>query len=147
MRKQFSGKEIKELLDTLPEQLRIFSKKDKLERVDSILKFNEAPFMIYVEEHMIPHLKFLQKDPHVYPCLSVDKGAIPFLIKGADLMRPGIRKIEPCKKNDIVVVIDETYGKAIAVGISLYDAEEMQTMEKGKVMRNVHYVGDTYWNS
>lgn len=147
MRKQYSGKEIKALLETLPESLRIFSKKDKIERIDDQLRLHDNPFLIFFEDRLIPHLKFLQKDPRCYPCLSVDKGAIPFLIKGADLMRPGIRTIEPCRKDETVIIIDETYGKAVAVGITLCDADEMQVMAKGKAARIVHYVGDAYWGA
>lgn len=74
-------------------------------------------------------------------------GAIPYVCAGADVMRPGIKVIEDgIAKDSSVAVIDEKYGKLLAVGIALFDSEEMKKMERGKVIKNIHYVGDWIWN-
>ena len=72
--------------------------------------------------------------------------AIPYMIKGADVMRPGIKEIdEQIRKDEIVAIVDEKNKKAIAVGIALFDSEEMRQMVKGKVLKNIHFVGDKVW--
>jgi len=45
----------------------------------------------------------------------------------------------------IVRVVDERHGKAIAIGRALFSSEEIQAMERGRVVENLHYVGDKIW--
>ncbi|MCK4928129.1 MAG: RNA-binding protein, partial [Methanosarcinales archaeon] len=43
--------------------------------------------------------------------VTVDAGAIPFVVKGADVMKPGIVSADPgIKEGDLVVVTEETHG-------------------------------------
>jgi PUA domain protein len=83
-----------------------------------------------------------------FPKVVVDMGAVKFLTNGANVMRPGIGAF-PAQfaKGDVVVVVDEKHGKALAVGTALADSAEAQKMEKGAVIRNVHYIGDKFWSA
>ena len=73
-------------------------------------------------------------------------GAIRFVVNGADIMRPGIVEIEAgIKKDDFVAVVDKNNQKPLAVGIALFSSEEMKAMSSGKVIKNIHYVGDELW--
>ena len=73
-------------------------------------------------------------------------GAIKFVINGADIMRPGITEIEEgIAKDELVVIIDERNKKPLVVGIALYDSAEMKKITSGKVVKNIHYVGDEIW--
>jgi PUA domain protein len=61
-------------------------------------------------------------------------------------MAPGITKIaDDLKAGTIVVIIDETYGKSLAIGELLFDGSEIANMKKGKAIRNIHYVNDEIW--
>ena len=51
------------------------------------------------------------------------------------------------KKEGYAVIVDEEHGKPLAIGISLFDATEMEELTSGKAVLNVHYVGDELWNS
>lgn len=145
MKKQLSGKETKELLEKLPESLRIFSKKDKLELVDNIYKLNEKPFLIVINNKLIPHLKSVA-DVSKFKCVTVDMGAVKFVVSGADIMRPGIRYIDDgFSKDDYVIIIDEMHKKPLAIGLALFSSDEMKNMNTGKVIKNIHYVGDEFW--
>ncbi len=76
----------------------------------------------------------------------VDRGAIPHIINGADIMRPGVVDYDKnIKKGDFVIVVDENHKKPIAIGISLWSAEEFDKNERGKCVKNIHYVGDKIW--
>ena len=74
--------------------------------------------------------------------VAVDAGAISFVSDGADVMRPGIVEADPeIEAGDLVVVAEETHGKALAVGRALVDGGEMLG-DSGKVVENLHHVGD-----
>jgi PUA domain protein len=82
----------------------------------------------------------------VMPSVVVDPGAIKFVCNGADIMRPGIVRVEgDFDKGARVVVKESTYGKAIAVGEALFNSMELRNAQKGAVVKNMHYVGDRVW--
>ena len=83
----------------------------------------------------------------LFPGAVVDEGAIRFLLNGADVMRPGIRRLDDWgAAGKMVVVREEKKGRAIAVGPSLVASSEAQGMTKGSCVKNLHHVGDSYWN-
>ena len=62
-------------------------------------------------------------------------GAIRFVSNGADIMSPGIVAAdENINPGDIVLIIDETHGKPLAIGISLITGEEMVENDSGKAI-------------
>ena len=80
------------------------------------------------------------------PRVTVDMGAVPHVVGGADVMAPGVRGVQGnFREKELVVVIDEKHGKSLAVGRSLYASESMKTVKKGKVIANLHFVGDPIW--
>jgi PUA-domain protein len=154
MRKLLSGKEIKELLEKLPQALKIFSKKDKLEIFDDLYKLNDIPFLFIYKnqdakkDFIIPHLKSLQNITNLdgLNVATVDMGAIKFVIGGADIMRPGITNIKgDFQKGDYLIIVEETHKKPISVGIAMLSSDEMINATGGKVIKNIHYVGDDMW--
>jgi len=82
------------------------------------------------------------------PRVVVDMGAVPHVVSGADVMAPGIRRVEgDFSANSLLVVEDEKYGKPLAVGRALVDSETLAATKKGKVIKNLHYVGDLTWET
>ncbi len=83
-----------------------------------------------------------------FPKVVVDMGPIKFVTNGANVMRPGIRSfLGSFAKGDVVVIVDEKHGKALATGSALVGSEEAEKMEKGPVVKNLHYIGDKFWNA
>ena len=77
----------------------------------------------------------------------VDAGAIPYVVNGADVMRPGIVSISDDVKADAPVqIVDERHGKPLAIGIALFDAPDMRVKTQGKMCKNFHHVSDEIWN-
>jgi PUA domain protein len=74
-------------------------------------------------------------------------GAIKFVCNGAKVTRPGITSFDDFKKDGIVVVKDQTYKKALAVGIAMTDSESASAMERGYVIDNLHYISDKFWEA
>lgn len=94
----------------------------------------------------IPLLKdeLLLKDP---PVVTVDNGAVRFVCNGANIMRPGIVRIDgDFRAHDIVLIKEQKYGKPIAIGIALLPKSEIESATKGAVVTNLHYVGDKFWD-
>jgi PUA domain protein len=74
-------------------------------------------------------------------------GAVPYVCNGADVMAPGIVRVEgDFSKGTIVLVVDEKHGKPLALGEILYDAENAKSVRQGVVVKNVHWVSDKIWN-
>ena len=83
-----------------------------------------------------------------FPKVVVDMGAIKFVTNGANVMRPGIRSFQgPFSQGSVVVVVDERHGKALCVGTAIVGEEEAKGMQKGPVVKNLHYVGDKFWSA
>jgi len=102
---------------------------------------------------------FAESNNRIFPTLASDKllsylpkatvnmGAVPHVCNGADIMAPGITSFEGnFNKEDIVVVYDERHQKPIAITIALHNIKEAQKMERGKTLKNIHYIGDKVWN-
>ncbi len=100
-----------------------------------ILKVNDEyiPFLSEIE--------MLEKFPHV----TVDMGAVKFMCKGANVMRPGIKNHSEFEKEKIVCVIEESQHKFIAVGKALVSSSDLKNMEKGEIIKNIHYISDKFW--
>jgi len=97
---------------------------------------------ILSENRLLPFIADKRVD--LLPEISVDEGAIKHIINGASVMRPGVTKIdEKVKKDGIVKVTFEK--QVICIGFSLYDSSEMEKLEKGVVVKNVHRKGDKFW--
>ncbi len=99
------------------------------------------------ENRFFPTLHALLKDMISIPRIAVDMGAIRYVVNGADIMRPGITKIDDdVRKDAAVAIVDEKHGKPLAVGIATMDSEEMRTATSGKVVLSVHHVNDRLWD-
>ncbi|MBU0470883.1 MAG: RNA-binding protein [Nanoarchaeota archaeon] len=126
------------------------TKKDQVELWEGeqkIIIVNGVPSFFYYEEKVIPTLRYLQNHLDCLKNITVDMGAIKHIINGADVMRPGIVEIdEGFEKDDFIVIVDKNNQKPLAVGIALLNSEELKKTNSGKVIKNIHYVGDKIWN-
>ena len=111
-----------------------------------IFIFNGRPLLARSNGALFPTLSFEELFP-IIPKIVVDMGAVPYVCKGADVMAPGVVAIEgEFRENDILLVVDERHGKPLAVGVALFSSETMKTVNHGKTVKNIHYVGDKLWN-
>ncbi|QOJ78320.1 hypothetical protein IG193_06015 [Infirmifilum lucidum] len=97
---------------------------------------------------LIPSLYLIYKRGVVpnYPSVLVDQGAVPRILNGADVMVPGIKAIEGYfHVGEKVIVRELDKGRVIAIGVSLMSKEEVESSQKGKAIRTLHYLGDEIW--
>lgn len=97
----------------------------------------------------------LVADPGLLPPVRVDRGAIKFVLAGANIMCPGLTSpgastpspTPPIKSHDTpVAVLAEGKDAACAVGLAKMTTEEMRSVNKGIGVENIHWVGDDLWN-
>ncbi len=113
---------------------------------DAQIIIGEGIKILKISDDYLPFLsetKTLEKFPNVI----VDMGAIKFMCKGANLMRPGIKKFTEFEKDGIVCIVEESQHKFLAVGKALVSSSELENMEKGEVVENLHYISDKFWEA
>ena len=94
-------------------------------------------------------LPFLDDIPILekFPYVTVDMGAVKFVCKGANVMRPGVTKFSNFESGEIVCVIEESQNKFLAVGKATISSKEAEVANKGEVIKNMHYISDDFWES
>jgi len=94
-------------------------------------------------------LPFLDDIPILekFPYVTVDMGAVKFVCKGANIMRPGITKFSDFESGEIVCVVEESQNKFLAVGKAEMSSKELEDTKKGEVIKNMHYISDIFWES
>ena len=100
--------------------------------------------IVKINNEFVPFLSEIQT-LEKFPFVTVDMGAVKFMCKGANVMRPGIKNHSEFQKNSVICVIEETHHKFLAVGKTLMSSEDMETIEKGEVIKNLHYISDKFW--
>lgn len=146
-----SKSETSELLGTISRKWNMDMPKIKNVKVyeisDDAQMISSKEFKILrIGDEYIPFLteiKLLEKFPYV----TVDMGAVKFMCNGANVMRPGIKEFSDFKEEQVVCVVEESQHKFLAVGKSLVSSEELKTMEKGEVIKSMHYISDKYWET
>lgn len=160
-RVRLSNKEVRELKELYSFMAPYLEEADVVE----VMQISESTSMYLIDgeplfvkistsegEYVAPSLFLIHKSPRgkslgPFPRAVVDPGAVKAIINGADVMRPGIRGFEgDFKKGDVVLVADEK-GRVIAVTAALYSRGEIEQMQKGKVLLNLHYLGDKLWKA
>ena len=113
---------------------------------DAQIITGEGLKILKIDEDYLPFLsetEILKK----FPSVEVDMGAVKFMCKGANLMRPGIKKFTEFEKGKLVCIVEETHHKFLAVGKAMVSSSELKTMEKGEVIQNIHYISDKFWET
>ena len=146
--KVLSKSEIKELNERIEREFgagNLFSKQDVVHQDDRLIIKDKKPVFFQYEDRLVPSLHLLLVK-NILKTVSIDMGAVKFVAGGADVMRPGIVRLDDgIQQNQCVAVVDERHGKPLAVGISLFSGKDILEMKVGKVIRNIHHVGDDVW--
>jgi len=147
--------EAAQLLDQFSQKLKIdlkqlYGAKTQIEVAEAqkakIFFVNNKPILAIENDTLIPTLLF-EEAQRLLPKIIVNMGAVPHICNGADVMAPGVVRIEKeYKTNDYAIVADERHNKPLAIVITLTESQTAQKMQHGKIAKNIHYVGDNLWN-
>ena len=81
----------------------------------------------------------------------MDKGAIRFVLSGANIMCPGLtsagaRMTPNVPEGTLVAIMAEGKQHALAIGLMKMSTEQIKSSNKGIGVDNVHYLNDGLWN-
>lgn len=135
----------------------IFPKKSQIElfkcedKIQLYVVDNEVVCFQQFDE-LIPALKLVHKYPSLFPTLTVDRGAIKFVLSGANIMCPGLTSPggelpdDSLPEKTIVVINAEGKENALAVGQLIMSTDDIKTKNKGICIESCCYLGDGLWN-
>mmetsp|Transcript_16439 Transcript_16439/g.28666 ORF Transcript_16439/g.28666 Transcript_16439/m.28666 type:complete len:207 (-) Transcript_16439:171-791(-) len=124
---------------------------------------DEPVFFQHRDGPILPTLRLVHKYPMVqFTSVMVDKGAIPFILGGANVMAPGLTKPDGqsymppdgeeqdeqgfdkpgLSKGDGVVIRAEGKEHAIAIGVMTMSSAEVREKNKGIAIELAHFLGD-----
>ncbi len=143
-------KELKRKLSYIDEEIlnEIFDKYENIFRIelkdkDLIIYYSNKPIFFEKDNKVFPTLNLIYDLGYIFlKEVKVDEGAVKHILKGADVFRPGITFFEENIQKEDIVVVEDPKEKPIAIGVSLVNFEEFKNMEKGKVIKNYHYLND-----
>lgn len=144
-------KKIKQIRNELGEYGGLLENKKNVEILEaepnSFILVDGEPYIIILDDKAFPTLKAALDNEIDGKTVTVDMGAVRFVTNGADIMSPGIVEADDdITPGDIVLIVDETHHKPLAIGISLITGEEMVENDSGKAIETKHFVGDEIWN-
>lgn len=147
-----SRKFIEEISETLHMNVeQIFGKKVRVEVKETengdLFFFNGKPILARLNGVIFPTLLHDELFS-VFPKIVVDMGAVPYVCKGADIMAPGVVSINGnFDVGQVVVIVDERHNKPLGVGLANFGSDELRSLSSGKIVKNLHYIGDKLWDS
>lgn len=103
-------------------------------------------------DDLVPHLKVVHKYPDLFPRVQVDRGAIKFVMSGANVMCPGLTSAgaklpeENIEKDTIVTIYAEGKENALAIGKLTMSTDDIKEKNKGVGIELLHYLGDGLWH-
>ncbi len=106
---------------------------------------HEIQFFKY-EGKYLPTIKFIRENPSIdLPIVKVDLGAVKHILNGADIFGQGITSINRNFEVNEIVLIANPQDAILCIGKSLTSSSETLNV-KGKVIINLHYLGDLLWS-
>ena len=144
-------KKVKAIKEELGDYGSFINNKDTLELLEAedydFILVNGEPYIIMINGKPYPTLKAALNIELDSKVVVVAMGAVRFVTKGADVMSPGIVDAdESIVEDDVVIIVEETHNKPLAMGIALISGPEMVENSEGKAIKSLHYVGDAIWN-
>lgn len=150
LRKNAKNKMLKDLVSTFGETMAELENK-VLEKITleeySLILVDGKPLLFEIEGHLFPTVRGALEMGLQKRLVTVDKGAIRFVSNGADIMAPGVVEADSeIREGDLVIIIEETHRKPLAIGKALMEGPQMVEADSGKAIKSITYVGDKLWN-
>jgi PUA domain protein len=108
---------------------------------------NEPLFFEHRDGPVLPTLRFVHQHPHLWTTYTVDKGAIPYILGGANIMCGGLTSAGARMDVDLeegsgIVIMAEGKEHALAVGMLKMSTEGIRSVNKGMAIQVDHFLGD-----
>ncbi|XP_070554139.1 malignant T-cell-amplified sequence 1-A-like [Ptychodera flava] len=120
------------------------------DHIEIFVTGNEAVFFRQRDGPYYPTLRLLHKYPTILPHQRVDRGAIRFILSGANIMCPGLTSpgatLQPAEEETVVAIMAEGKKHALAIGVMKMSADKIKQINKGIGVDNIHYLNDGLWH-
>ncbi|KAI8823452.1 PUA-like domain-containing protein [Fimicolochytrium jonesii] len=122
------------------------------DRVNIVMQNDEVLFFNHHDGPYYPTLKLLHKYPDIMTKVQIDRGAIKFVLSGANIMCPGLTSKGGRLGDDLevdapVAVLAEGKEHALALGVMKMSSKEIKSVNKGHGIDLVHYLNDGLWKN
>mmetsp|Transcript_14059 Transcript_14059/g.33222 ORF Transcript_14059/g.33222 Transcript_14059/m.33222 type:complete len:182 (+) Transcript_14059:14-559(+) len=136
------------LEELLPKKQQMFVAKCH-EHVSVVVMDNVPLFFQQRDGPFMPTLRLLHQYPDIMPKYRVDRGAIKFVLSGANIMCPGLTHpashMDDVPAETAVAIYAEGKENALAVGITKMSSQEIRDTNKGIGVEVAHYLKDGLW--
>jgi PUA domain protein len=151
LRKNSKNKMLKDLVSTFGDTMAGLEDK-VLEKITldeySLILVDGKPLLFEIEGQLFPTIRGALEMELNKRIVTVDKGAIRFVSNGADIMAPGIVEADSdIKEGDLVIIVEQTHRKPLAIGKALMKGPQMVEADSGKAIKSIIHVGDKLWNT
>jgi malignant T-cell-amplified sequence len=95
----------------------------------------------------MPTIRLLHKYPAMMKRMQVDKGAIRYVLGGANIMAPGFTNPggsmpEPIEEGEPVSIYADGKQHCMALGVTKKSTADIAKDKKGMAVETMHYIGD-----
>uniref|UniRef100_A0A453GVL8 PUA domain-containing protein n=1 Tax=Aegilops tauschii subsp. strangulata TaxID=200361 RepID=A0A453GVL8_AEGTS len=117
----------------------------------NLVVVNNVPLFFNIRDGpYMPTLRLLHQYPNIMKKFQVDRGAIKFVLSGANIMCPGLTSPGGVLDNEVeeetpVAIMAEGKQHALAIGFTKMSAKDISTINKGIGVDNMHYLNDGLW--
>eukprot|EP00249_Psilotum_nudum_P008760 c21492_g1_i1 orf=184-729(+) len=119
----------------------------------NLVVVNNVPLFFNVRDGpYMPTLRLLHQYPSIMKQFVVDRGAIKFVLAGANIMCPGLTSPGGALNDDVpaeapVAIMAEGKQNALAIGFTKLSAKDIRAVNKGIGVDNMHYLNDGLWKT
>ncbi|WVZ71386.1 hypothetical protein U9M48_019978 [Paspalum notatum var. saurae] len=117
----------------------------------NLVVVNNVPLFFNIRDGpYMPTLRLLHQYPDIMKKFQVDRGAIKFVLSGANIMCPGLTSPGGSLDDEVeeetpVAIMAEGKQHALAIGYTKMSAKDIRTINKGIGVDNMHYLNDGLW--
>ncbi|CAM8914706.1 unnamed protein product [Rhodiola kirilowii] len=119
----------------------------------NVVLVNSVPLFFNIRDGpYMPTLRLLHQYPNVMKKFQVDRGAIKFVLSGANIMCPGLTSPGGHLEDEVgaespVAIMAEGKQHALAIGFTKLSAKDIKAINKGIAIDNMHYLNDGLWKT
>ncbi|KAI7821793.1 PUA-like domain-containing protein [Kickxella alabastrina] len=114
---------------------------------------NEIMFFQHFSDPITPTLRLLHQYPDILPHVRADRGAIKFVLSGANIMCPGLTSAgawlpeENIPEDTVVAVMAEGKEHALAVGVMKMSTDDIKSINKNTGVDLIQHLSDPLWKT
>ncbi|KAJ1920166.1 translation machinery-associated protein 20 [Mycoemilia scoparia] len=120
----------------------------------SLYKIDEVVIAFQMfNDPIVPSLRLVHQFPDILPTVQVDRGAIKYVLSGANIMCPGLTSAGAelpetnLEENKVVAIKAEGKEHALAIGVLKMSTDDIKKVNKGTGVELYHYLGDQLWKA